>query len=156
MMNARGSVAFIIPATSAELPSMCRILKLGGKPLGASRRSPPFCNVAGSWGLMSLVVPIAALWPVSGARLMAGEHPDATTATARSAAASRVTRRRRLATFARIRLRHRVKQSPGVIVLRIVEDLAAVALLHDRAGIHHHDLVGEVLDHRKVVGNKKI
>ncbi|CFS61831.1 Uncharacterised protein [Mycobacterium tuberculosis] len=48
MMNARGKVAFIIAATSALLPSMCKMLKLGGKSVSDRRRLPPSCNVAGS------------------------------------------------------------------------------------------------------------
>src|SRR5947209_8278923 len=74
MVNARGKVAFIIDATSAELPSMFRMLKFDGNSLSASRRLPPSCSVAGSWGLTSLVVPIEALLPAGGARLIAGEH----------------------------------------------------------------------------------
>src|SRR6185312_1794665 len=159
MLKARGRVAFIIAATSAELPSMCKMLKFGGKSVSASRRLPPSCSVAGSCGLMSLVVPICALCPVSGITSMAGEQPDSSSAIARSAATNRAARcglSARLDTFARIRLRHRVQQPPGVFVLWIAEDLRAVTLLDDRAGVHHDHLVGKVLDHRKVMGDEQI
>ena len=37
-----------------------------------------------------------------------------------------------------------------------VEDLVAVALLDDGAAQHHHDVVREMLDHRKIVRHKQI
>jgi hypothetical protein len=135
---------------------MCKMLKFGGKSLSASRRLPPSRSVAGSCGLTSLVVPTSALLPAAGARLVAAEHPDSTTAVTSAVIAARPARRRNigLVTFARVRLRHRAEQPPCVIVFRIAEDLLAIALLHNRAGVHHDYLVGEVLDHRKVMGNK--
>ena len=59
MTNARGMVAFSMPPTSAELPSMCNVLKFDGNSVSASRRSPPSRSVAGFCGLMSLVAPTA-------------------------------------------------------------------------------------------------
>src|SRR5437660_4375826 len=175
MTNARGKVAFSIDATSAELPSMLRMLKLGGKSLRASRRLPPSCSVAGSRELRSLVVPIDALLPVVGVRSMAGEHPVSTNpATTNTGSAPRLCVQRlnrahndalsadsapentRLDILARIRLRHRAQQPPGVIVLRVGEQLLAVALLHDGAGIHHRHPVREVLHHRKIMGDKQV
>src|SRR5262245_42159710 len=90
MTNARGNVAFIIEATSAELPSMLRMLKFGGKSPRASRRLPPSRSVAGSRGLTSLVVPTDALLPAEGVRSMAGEHP----VSANAATTSRLSNRR--------------------------------------------------------------
>lgn len=60
----------------------------------------------------------------------------------------------RSATTGRIRLRYRAQQSPGVLVFRIAEDLLTVALLNNGTGKHDRHLVGEVFDHRKIVGNK--
>ena len=50
MTNARGMVARSIEPVSASLPSMLRVLKFDGNDESASRRLPPFCKVAGSWG----------------------------------------------------------------------------------------------------------
>ena len=61
----------------------------------------------------------------------------------------------RLAT-SRIRLRHRGQQPPRVLVLWPAEHLVAVALFHDDAAEHHDDLVGEMLDHRKIMRDKQI
>jgi hypothetical protein len=52
---------------------------------------------------------------------------------------------------ARLGLRHCGKQSTRVFVLRIGEDLLAVALLDDRALVHHGDVVSEMFDDRQVV-----
>ena len=41
-------------------------------------------------------------------------------------------------------------------MLRVAEHLLAVTLLDDRALVHHRDPVGEVLDHRQVVGDEQI
>src|SRR5689334_1842867 len=150
MTKARGKVAFIIAETSAELPSMCKMLKFGGKSVSASRRLPPSARVAGSWGLTSLVEPICAFWPACGARSTADEQPDSASVVARNSAANRLPARAlstRLTTSARIRLRHRVQQPASVFVLRVGEDLPAVALLHDGAGMHHDDVVREMFDH---------
>src|ERR1700744_3763791 len=159
MVNARGSVDFSIEETSALLPSMCRMLKFGGNSLNAKCRSPPSRKVAGSCGLMSLLVPTWALLP-AGADRFAAEQPDS----ARAATSIRTAPRRaglrsptrRLITVARIRLWHRAEQSPRVIVLRIAQHVLAFPLLYDGTGVHHHDVVGQMLDDRKVVRHKQV
>ena len=40
-------------------------------------------------------------------------------------------------------MRHGVQQMLGVGMLRVVEDLVQLALLHGLAVLHHHDLVGD-------------
>ena len=50
-------------------------------------------------------------------------------------------------------VRDRVEQRPGVRDASGGEDLVALAELDDLAGIHHRDPVGDVGDHREVVGD---
>ena len=78
MTNARGMVAFSMPATSAELPSMCNVLKLEGNSVSASRRSPPSRSVAGFCGLTSLVAPTAVRRAGSSGKSAADEQPATT------------------------------------------------------------------------------
>ena len=49
--------------------------------------------------------------------------------------------------------RHRGEQPLGVVVVRMVEDLFHVALLHHMPAVHHHHLVGQVGDDAHVVGD---
>jgi hypothetical protein len=56
----------------------------------------------------------------------------------------------------RVRLWYRGKQSPGVFVLRVGEHLIAVALFDDSALVHDRHMVGEVLDHRKIVRDEQL
>src|ERR1700738_3147219 len=103
MTNAFGKVALSIPAVSALLPSMCRMLKLGGKSLSDNRRSPPWRSVAGFCGLMSLLVPSEAFPEADGVNEAPAEHPDNTKTPASRAATSG--RRPRLV-IAGLRLRY--------------------------------------------------
>src|SRR4051812_3269246 len=144
MTNAFGRVALSIPAVSALLPSMCRMLKLGGKSLSASRRSPPWRSVAGFCGLMSLLVPSEAFPEAECVNEAAAEHPD--NIRAPTSRALTIPRTPRLV-IAGLRLRYRTKQSTRVLVLRIAEHLLAVTLLDHRAAIHHDHLVRKMLDH---------
>ena len=48
----------------------------------------------------------------------------------------------------------RPEQSPGVGVLRVVEDLVERRILDDLAGVHDHDAVGDLGDHPEVVGDQ--
>ena len=41
-------------------------------------------------------------------------------------------------------------------MLRVVEDVVALAVLHDGPPVHHRHPVGQVLDHRQVVGDEQI
>ena len=50
--------------------------------------------------------------------------------------------------------RDRAEQAPGVGVLRVVEELVERALLDHPARVHDHDAVGDVGDHREVVGDQ--
>ena len=59
---------------SPVLPSMCNELKFGGKSFNASRRLPPCCRLAGSCGLMSLVLPTSADPPADGASSLLPEQ----------------------------------------------------------------------------------
>ncbi len=49
--------------------------------------------------------------------------------------------------------RHRAEQTPGVRVLRPVEDVLRGAVLDRAAGVHHLDVVGQLGDHAEVVGD---
>ena len=55
-----------------------------------------------------------------------------------------------------MRSRNGGQQSPGVLVLRVGEDLVAVALLYDGSPVHHRYPVGQVFDHGKIVRHKQI
>src|ERR1700722_14998376 len=150
MTNARGMVAFSMPPTSAELPSMCKVLKLDGNSVSASRRSPPSRRVAGLCGLTSLVAPTAVAG--SGGRDSApAEQPPRIRLTAHTIAGPAGPNR--LAT-SRIRLRHRGQQPPRVLVLWPAEHPVAVTLFHNDAAEHYDNLMCEMLDHRKIVRNK--
>ena len=48
---------------------------------------------------------------------------------------------------------HRRHELLGVLVLRLVEDLVGVALLHDLAAVEHDDAVGHLGDDREIVGD---
>ena len=48
---------------------------------------------------------------------------------------------------------HRRHELLRVLVLRLVEDLVGVALLHDLAAVEHDDAVGHLRDHREIVGD---
>src|ERR1700679_411215 len=152
MTNARGMVAFSMPPTSAELPSMCNVLKLDGNSVSASRRSPPSRRVAGFCGLTSLVAPTAVAGP--GGRDSAPAEQLARISPTANAIAGPAGPTR-LAT-SRIRLRHRGQQPPGVLVLWPAEYLVGLTLFHDDPAEHHDDLVGEMLDHRKIMRDKQI
>src|ERR1700733_11818073 len=145
-------VAFSMPPTSAEFPSMCKVLKLDGNSVSASRRSPPSRRVAGFCGLTSLVAPRAVAGP-GGKDSAPASQPLRIRLTANMIAGPPGPNR--LAT-SRIRLRHRGQQPPGVLVLWPAEHLVAVTLFHDDAAEHHDDLGGEMLDHRKIMRNKQI
>src|ERR1700733_3476560 len=152
MTNARGMVAFSMPPTSAELPSMCKVLKLEGNSVSASRRSPPSRRVAGSCGLTSLAAPTAVAGP-GGRDSAPAEQPARIRLTANTIAGPAGPNR--LAT-SRIRLRHRSQQPPCVLVLWPAEHLVGLTLFDDDAAEHHGDLVGEMLHHRKIVRDKQI
>ena len=62
VINAPGSVGATTELVSAVLPSMFSPLKFSGNAVSGSRRSPPSRSVAGSLGLMSLVVPTCAAY----------------------------------------------------------------------------------------------
>src|ERR1700694_2376785 len=87
-------VGLSIEETSPELPSMCKLLKLEGTSVSPSRRFPPSCSVAGSRGLISLVVPTSALPPADGAGFFPPEQPVSTTPAMRAATANRPAQRR--------------------------------------------------------------
>jgi hypothetical protein len=50
---------------------------------------------------------------------------------------------------------HGRQQRLGVVILRILEDLPRVPLLHDPAVVHHGDGLGEVADHGEVVADQQ-
>src|ERR1700758_3233457 len=54
------------------------------------------------------------------------------------------------------RPRNGVKQSPGVLVLRVGEDLVTVALLHNSSPVHHRYPVRQVFHHRKIMRHKEV
>src|ERR1700722_20298949 len=152
MTNARGMVAFSMPPTSAELPSMCKVLELDGNSASASRRSPPMRRVAGFCGLTSLVAPTAVAGP-GGRESAPAEQPARIRLTAKAIAGpagpNRLAPRR-------LRLRHRGEQPGGVVVLWPAEHVVGLTLFHDDAAEHHGDFVGEMLDHRKIVRDEQI
>src|SRR3984957_6030789 len=152
MTNARGMVAFSMPPTSAELPSMCKVLKLDGNSVSASRRSPPSRRVAGSWGLTALAAPTAVAGP-GGKDSAPAEQPPRIRLTANTIAGPAGPNR--LAT-SRIRLGHCGQQPPRVLVLWPAEHLFAFTLVPHDAAEHHDDVMGEMLDHRKIMRHKQI
>ena len=48
---------------------------------------------------------------------------------------------------------HRRHELPGVLVLRRMEDLVGVPLLHDLAAVEHDDAIRHLRDHRQIVGH---
>ena len=52
-----------------------------------------------------------------------------------------------------VEARHRAQKPPRVGVFRRVEDLVGTAVLGRPAGVHHHDVVGQLGDHPEVVGD---
>ena len=131
---------------------MCKVLKLDGNSVSASRRSPPSRRVAGFCGLTSLVAPTAVAGP-GGRDSAPAEQPPRIKLTANTIAGPAGPNR--LAT-SRIRLWHRGQQPSRVLVLWPAEHLVAVTLFHHDAAEHHDDLMGEMLDHRKIMRDKQI
>src|SRR5262245_4703719 len=87
--NARGMVAFSMPAESAELPSICNELKFSGYAVSANRRLPPCCKADTSFGLRSWVGPTSAEPPAGGVSCLAPEHAVRVTPATRATAAKR-------------------------------------------------------------------
>src|SRR5690242_19450255 len=82
-------VGLMMVPTSPVLPSICCELKLAGNSVSGNRRLPPFCSVAGSCALISLVAPTSALPPAGGTSCLPPEHA------ARARAATRATTAKR-------------------------------------------------------------
>ena len=99
---------------------------------GATVRSAGTCCAALVDRERAAVVEPAAVRPGPGRRRPAGDALE----------------RARLA-----QVRDRVEQRPGVGVRRVGEDRVLGAELDDLAGVHHRDAVGDVGDHREVVGD---
>ena len=92
--------------------------------------------------LVATIVPMPASWR-EGAPTRRGERGRRGARNSRQATDSR-----------RPRPRHRTEQSPGVGVLRAVEDVGLRTLLDGPAGVHDQDPVGELGDDPHVVGDQ--
>src|ERR1700754_3446648 len=141
---------------SAWFPSICNELKFDGYSVSANRRLPPWRSVEGSCGLMSLVLPTSALPSAGGASWLPPEQPVTVRPATRAAAARRRSIIRPTLAVVGIWLRHCGKQPAGVFVLWVGKHLVANAVLDDLSVQHHSYPVGQVLDHRQVVGDEQV
>src|ERR1700746_3119820 len=128
---------------------MLNPLKFSGNTVSGSRRLPPSRSVAGSRGLMSLVVPTCAA-RACGRSWYPFEQPltikitSSASGTSLRTVGGGVTRTMPTTGDISMRSRDGGQQSPRVLVLRVGEHLVAIALLHERSAVHHRYPVGQV------------
>ena len=57
--------------------------------------------------------------------------------------------------FTRIRHRQRCQQLLRVGILRVIHNLIGITMFHNLALMHHHNAIGQHIDHGKIMGDAK-
>ena len=57
--------------------------------------------------------------------------------------------------FTRIRHRQRCQQLLRVGILRVIHNLIGITMFHNLALMHHHNAIGQHIDHGKIMGDEQ-